>query len=41
MKYIKAAINNNYTLKEIASNINVSDSAVKEILERYRNCIKS
>jgi REP element-mobilizing transposase RayT len=41
MKYIEAAINNNYTLKEIASNINVSDSAVKEILERYRNCIKS
>jgi REP element-mobilizing transposase RayT len=39
--YIREALEKSYTLKEIGRNINISNSAVKELLERYRNFIKS
>jgi putative transposase len=37
IEYIRNSLGNNYTLKEIGSNITVSGRAVQEIVERYRN----
>ena len=37
LKYIESAIENKYTFSEIGKNINISDSGVKDMIDRYQS----